>query len=250
MDNYICIGDIHGRLDLLELLLEKVANHSHPESLIVFMGDMVDRGPDSYGVVAKVKSLCEKGSAIALTGNHEGMMLDYHRNKIVDKLDIWLINGGHKTIKSYQENMGNYGMSRFFSNFERSGHAEWMRHLPYFYETEKVWFSHAPIPSDAWIRRIPYVPAKEGDFRANQGLLTWTFIEGATEGTWERDHGKLAVCGHVHRLLDGIALPRIYPHIIYSDSGSGCWDKAPLSAIFIEDGKYKEYITASPGEVE
>ncbi len=260
MENYIAIGDIHGRYDLLELLLRKVTDfvlHSPlylPDVKIVFLGDMVDRGPDSFLVVARVKELCEQGRAIAIMGNHEDMMLRYHEKRIFDKNNIWLYNGGHRTVRSYGSETGRYGNAQFFTAFEESGHAAWMKKLPYFHETEKVWFSHAPIPGPEMRKVLPYfshIRVTEGDFRANKDLLTWTYVNEAEkpEGAWEHDHGKLAVCGHVHQLQKRHTLPRIYPQIIYADTGSGCADFGVLSAIFIENGKFVDYIQAMPSEL-
>src|SRR6476661_5000158 len=59
------IGDVHGWSDRLERLLIKV------EPPLVFMGDLIDRGPDAPGVIARVRSLCVKGDAYCLLGNHE-----------------------------------------------------------------------------------------------------------------------------------------------------------------------------------
>jgi serine/threonine protein phosphatase 1 len=214
MENYVAIGDIHGRFDLLERLLSDISDEVLYEHKLVFLGDMVDRGPASYDVVGKVKQLCDDGKAIALLGNHDDFMLDYHRGRIVDKQNIWFYggNGGKKTVESYTAHYGEYGQGRFFSCFEKSGHAAWMKSLPYFYETEKVWFSHAPIPGPEHLHAIrPF----DGDYRANKEVLTWTYREHSPEGTWEHNHGKLAVCGHVHGLQRKLLEPRVYQQFIY-----------------------------------
>lgn len=261
LNNYIAVGDIHGRYDLLELLLGKVAMYlmgldPMPSFRFVFLGDFVDRGPDSFLVVERIKSLCEENNAIALLGNHDEMMLNYHQKRIVDKNNIWLFNGGHKTIRSYERSMKMYGMGQWFQAFEKSGHAKFLRSLPYYHETDRAWFSHAPIPNAdtmRWLPLVSHIRVGEGDFRANKDLLTWTFVSDAEkkEGSWEHDHGKLAVCGHVHRLFDRPPLltPRIHPQIIYADTGCGCAPFAPLTAIIIEDGRYKDYIQAHPNEI-
>ena len=69
------IGDIHGEIDALEMLLERLGYHPnghHPQHRIpVFVGDMVDRGPDSHGVVRRVQDLVENHGARVILGNHE-----------------------------------------------------------------------------------------------------------------------------------------------------------------------------------
>lgn len=239
MDNFIVIGDIHGRNDLLTQLLENPEVFKRLDSgkyKAVFLGDMVDRGPDSFAVVEKIKDMCETGWAIALLGNHESMMLDFHRKRVLQSDHIWLYNGGHQTIKSYADQTKLYGISHFFDSLDESGHWAWLKTLPYFYETEEVWFSHAPIPK---------VRIRKDDFRTDTHALIWSF-EDEPDGSWEFDHGKTAVCGHIHDLFRNNVMPRILPNIIYADTGSGCSPKGRLTAIIITDGKYDSFVQAIP----
>lgn len=247
MENYIAIGDIHGRFDLLSNLLDKIG--PMPMHKYVFLGDMVDRGPESFEVVNRIKAMCEAGSAIALLGNHEDMMLDYHAKKYPDHYDVWMMNGASKTVTSYLGAATLYGAGRFFQAFERSGHAAWLKSLPYFYETDKVFFSHAPVPKEKWRWRDVL---KREDFRTDKNVLTWSCHGnvGAREDEFAHDHGKIAVCGHVHALQEGILAPRVYPHIIYADTGSGCAPHGPLTGIIITDGKFDGYIQAIPKELK
>jgi hypothetical protein len=254
-DNYIVIGDVHGRMDLLDDLLKQIdeagiyyANgHKEDAHRLVFLGDFIDRGPDSFEVVERVKLLVEHNNAIALLGNHEEFAMDYYRNRIFDKRNIWFYpgNGGMETVKSYTRHFKLYGAGHFFEAFGRSGHAAWLGTLPFFYETEKVWFSHAPIP-ERWQQWESARGRSSSDFRANKELLTWTCGPDDAEGKWEMDHGKLAIYGHVHALLRGILLPRIYPQAIYSDTGSGCHPVGRLSAIIVTEGKYIGHMQAIP----
>lgn len=248
MENYICIGDVHGRYDLLDQLLtmcaEKIMAQTHK---VVFLGDWVDRGPDSFEVINRIKAMCDAGSAIAILGNHDDMMLDYYREGIPQKHCIWTMNGGVKTMVSYTKHYGLYGIGHFFQAFNRSGHAQWLKSLPYFYETENVFFSHAPIPNKYVVQAgLANIRPFEGDFRANKEALTWTYVDRSIEGQWEHDHGKLAVCGHVHALREGKLEPRVYPQIIYADTGSGCAPHGRLSAVIITDGKYDGFLQAIP----
>ncbi|MEG6509846.1 metallophosphoesterase family protein [Methyloligella sp. 2.7D] len=77
------IGDIHGRLDLLDVLLAKIAEdiEASPQSRaeLVFLGDYVDRGQDSKGVIERLLSKTLPAPATCLRGNHEELMLDFLR---------------------------------------------------------------------------------------------------------------------------------------------------------------------------
>ena len=99
------IGDIHGRLDLLDMLLPRIeADHaSRPpaERHIIFLGDLVDRGPDSAGVIERVRALCAADPNVhCLMGNHEEIMLRSLEGE--DKaLRLFCRVGGRETMISY-----------------------------------------------------------------------------------------------------------------------------------------------------
>ncbi len=98
------VGDIHGRLDLLQRLLDLIsldaeANPAGKRTL-VFLGDYVDRGPDSRGVVELLISDLPHGFDVHfLKGNHEAILLDFLAEPW--RLDHWLQNGGEETMRSY-----------------------------------------------------------------------------------------------------------------------------------------------------
>jgi len=99
------IGDVHGRLDLLEDLLVRIRDDAdrHPADAartLVFLGDYVDRGPESRGVVEAVMADPLPGFAtVRLLGNHEEAMLSFLDGES-DGLD-WLSFGGLETLLSY-----------------------------------------------------------------------------------------------------------------------------------------------------
>ncbi len=98
---FVAIGDVHGRDDLLVQLLTQI-DRSASDLPLVFVGDLVDRGPDSSGVVSRVMSMCEESpeNVICLKGNHEAMMLDFV--DVPSKSGhVWLRNGGDKTLESF-----------------------------------------------------------------------------------------------------------------------------------------------------
>lgn len=70
---YIAITDIHGELKKLESVLSQI--DTRPDDVFVFMGDYIDRGPDSRGVVDRIIALGETNKCIYLIGSHEYALL-------------------------------------------------------------------------------------------------------------------------------------------------------------------------------
>lgn len=225
-DNYIVVGDIHGAINHLQSLLDKIGQvRELKDHRLVFLGDYVDRGPDSYEAVQTIKNCVRDLDAIALLGNHEDMMLywvDYYHGP-------WMLNSYQSTVKSYGDRFKSWGKGNFSRCLKQSGHYAFLKSLPLFYETEKVWFSHAPIKHD---------PNRGRDFRIDRHELIWSCFGNNDELV--HDHGKLAICGHVHSLPG--TLPRIFPKIIFADTGCGCIPTAPLTGIVVTDGKYSGHI--------
>ena len=75
----IIIGDIHGCIDELKSLVSKIAITSNDE--LFFIGDLIDKGPDSVAVVKYVYALSKKNKTILILGNHEEKFLRYLHNK-------------------------------------------------------------------------------------------------------------------------------------------------------------------------
>lgn len=99
------VGDIHGRLDLLEAILDRIevdtrASGHVARRTLVFLGDYVDRGPDSRGVVDRaIGGLPQGFDTHFLKGNHEAILLNFLDDAW--SLDNWLLNGGGATMLSY-----------------------------------------------------------------------------------------------------------------------------------------------------
>lgn len=165
---HFAIGDIHGYADLLEQLLKKLPIQAG--DYLILLGDMVDRGPDSKGVIDLILSLRSKYQVIALKGNHEIMMLDARNNR--DYLPSWLYYGGEQTLDSYQA-----------FNFDDipSEHWDFLESLLPYYETKHHIFAHANL--------APSVPLPS---QSNEDLH-WQFLE---ENFTPHMSGKTLVCGH------------------------------------------------------
>ena len=95
------VGDIHGERDMLEELLASLPLGEGDE--LVFVGDYVDRGPDSRGVVDQLLQLRERYRCTFLCGNHESMFLDFlgWSGNAYFAGDAFLANGGDRTLASY-----------------------------------------------------------------------------------------------------------------------------------------------------
>jgi serine/threonine protein phosphatase 1 len=140
MATYV-IGDIHGRPKLLDQLINNVPWDVRRDK-IVFLGDLIDRGPDAPGVIERVMGLAAANpNVIALRGNHEQMMLD-----CLDYGDLqWLIpeNGGLATLEGY-----GFDLSRLrdVSDIQiPEEHIEFIRGLPFYHEDEQAIYVHAGL---------------------------------------------------------------------------------------------------------
>ena len=81
MTRTMVVGDVHGMLQELEALMDKLA--PTPEDTVVFVGDLVDKGPDSAGVVRFVRELADRVPVVLVEGNHEDKHRRFRRNQSV-----------------------------------------------------------------------------------------------------------------------------------------------------------------------
>ncbi len=134
----IAIGDIHGCLEPLEKLVDKLPH----EDELVFLGDYVDRGPQSAQVIDYIKDLSNKRSCRLLLGNHEELMVKAIQD---DKaIPLWLYNGGDATLKSYGPSTGDWVDSKDRSAL-LPGFMEFFRTLTLYHEDESAIYVHAGI---------------------------------------------------------------------------------------------------------
>lgn len=154
------VGDIHGRADLLDRLLEIIAAESG-DPVLIFAGDYIDRGPDSAAVLERLAGL----GAVCLMGNHERMLLDF--------LDApaqagvrWLGNGGAETLASFGVGQRGGGRSGASSAGDRlaglaaalraalpPGQEAWLRGLPLWWQGEGLGVVHAGADPDLPLER-------------------------------------------------------------------------------------------------
>ena len=99
----IAIGDVHGHLALLDPILRQAqilaAQAPQRRHVVISLGDLVDRGPESAGVIARLMGGVPGCEVIVLRGNHETLMLDFLAGS--PAATVWLNWGGLATLQSY-----------------------------------------------------------------------------------------------------------------------------------------------------
>lgn len=153
----IAIGDIHGNLKALEDLLSKVLSDIRPDDVLVFLGDYIDRGPNSRGVVERIVQLKTEAafSVITLRGNHEDWMLrsyyDHTRHSWILGMEAFatIVSYSVKAAEILRHEMEKAGMTLFekkilipyqiFFDLLPSGHLAFFRCLsPYYRSTDVI----------------------------------------------------------------------------------------------------------------
>lgn len=171
----IAIGDIHGCVKTLEALLSRLAptNGDH----LVFIGDYVDRGPDSKGVIARLIELRETHECTFLRGNHEAFMLAYLDT---GEFHLWGMNGGAATLKSYADENLNVRIPE--------EHVAFIRETELYFNHPDYFFVHAGLH--------PQYSIAENLFRFGEDVFLWERSHlKAQDLAWE----KPVICGHTPR---------------------------------------------------
>jgi serine/threonine protein phosphatase 1 len=230
---YFAIGDIHGEADKLRALhaaiLDRIAFEKSP-AVIVHLGDYLDRGPDSKGVIEQILALeaVFEGSpsiqVVSLLGNHEDMMLDA---LVSEDGERWAGGHGHATVVSYFGSPDPSGKD--WRNTVPKEHIAWMRNLPTIWRAGPYVFVHAGIdpatfPGDdasvhIWTRSIHFTETERWPRRKE--------LEGIT-----------VIHGHMAR-----DEPEIVPQRINVDTGA-CYG-GPLTAVVLKPGEEPSFLMAS-----
>jgi len=169
-ERLIAIGDIHGCKTALERLLESIQPSAN--DTIVTLGDYIDRGPDSRGVIDLLIQLGREAEHIALMGNHEEMMLEVVQDE--SPHEAWTRHGGVDTLDSYE-----FSGSRDFLPAE---HLAFFQSLRGFYEHDHHFFVHAAYS--------PKIPLDE----QSSDMLRWHSLNEIVPSP--HLNGKIAVVGH------------------------------------------------------
>jgi serine/threonine protein phosphatase 1 len=143
MSRYV-VGDIHGCVDELRRLIETLP--LVPGDRLVFLGDYIDRGPDSCGVVSYLLSLRQQSDGIELVflkGNHEDMFLSY-LGLNGQHGDMFLINGGKATLASYGLTADRFSTPHVLSAMPAE-HVRFFERLERYHSMESFLCVHAGI---------------------------------------------------------------------------------------------------------
>jgi serine/threonine protein phosphatase 1 len=169
----LAIGDIHGCLFALDCLLDQVQPQA--EEQLIFLGDYVDRGPDSRGVIERLLWLREQHPrSIFLRGNHEIMMVTAKRHPQTQR--EWLSVGGKAALQSYAGD-------RLIGRLEDVPDSHWAfleQGLSDWFETASHIFVHANLD-----------PTQPLD-RQSEDWLFWNFLTGPIRHC----SGKTVIVGH------------------------------------------------------
>ena len=145
----MAVGDVHGQYQKLKTLMRRV-RFDPAQDILVFLGDLIDRGPESLECFDYVMHLQKQHpeSVVCLMGNHEREMLDYYDAlaKTKDELDVrllnrtsqWLVYGGDKTLPQLQK-LGAKALRH---------RLDYARNLPLYYRVGNYYFCHAGVDPD------------------------------------------------------------------------------------------------------
>ena len=170
----IAIGDVHGCIHALDALLDALA--PGPADQLIFLGDLIDQGPDSRDVLDRMIELKQRCSVVLIQGNHEEMLLAAKESQ--EALEYWENCGGIATLNSY----------RFGGNLSDIPNEHWKlldEFRPY-HETDGVIFTHANYLTDV---PMPEQPSYQ---------LRWALFE--PDGMRPHISGKPVFVGHTEQV--------------------------------------------------
>jgi serine/threonine protein phosphatase 1 len=172
----IAIGDIHGCRDALTALIDAV--EPRPDDTLVALGDYIDRGADSRGVLDQLIVLAGRCRLVPLLGNHEELLLDALRD--ITTLRRWLTLGGGDTLRSYGWRPG--GLRSRLADWIPLPHQQFVAGCRPYYETSTHLFVHAGFAPELPMDRQP------------SEALRWRVTDARTAAPHQS--GKIAVVGH------------------------------------------------------
>ncbi|CDN57617.1 Bis(5'nucleosyl)-tetraphosphatase, ApaH (plasmid) [Neorhizobium galegae bv. officinalis bv. officinalis str. HAMBI 1141] len=190
------VADIHGYdahlNSMLRRIREDIAEFPSANPIIIFLGDYIDRGPNSKLVIEKLCELRKSRNfnCVLLRGNHEQWLIDFAQDSTI--LPLWGRKGGLQTLRSYGVPLSQIeagiespliaeDVRRQFLNHLPMEHMTFFRSLPSHFELDDYFFAHAGVDPD-----IPLDQQTDHD-------LTWIrykFLES------RKDFGKVVVHGH------------------------------------------------------
>lgn len=202
----LAVGDIHGCSVALAALVRAVG--IGPRDTVVSLGDYIDRGPESRGVIEQLLALGEQCRLIPLLGNHEEMLFAVLEGR--SDLDSWLRFGGDRTLASYGIESPNDIPVR---------HLDFLKGCLPYHETD----THILVHAGYW----PNLPMAEQPFNA----LLWEHLQ--VDKAYPHYSNKTVVVGHTPQ-KDGNPLDLEFFVCIDTDCCEGGW----LTALDVGSGHY------------
>jgi len=221
------IGDIHGRLDLLDDLLARIAtdrlNRPAAQTTLIFLGDLVDRGPDSAGVVERLSTLDATAADEFrfIIGNHEEIFLDALSGD-AKALRLFCRIGGRETILSYGMEASEYERLDYNDLAVRlkalvpAAHRGFLDGFETMVTIGDYSFVHAGVRPD-----VPFDAQAAGDLR----WIRSPFL------THRSPMERMVVHGHTIETV-----PTFLPHRIGIDTGA--YETGILTALGLEDDSH------------
>lgn len=226
------IGDVHGCLTELERLLAAIEldlSRRPADAHLVFLGDLIDRGPASAGVIDRVTKKLPGAAATFLRGNHEEVMIACYEGD-QDLCQKWLQYGGLQTLESYGLERAEIfaavnSLPELIRKVVPGEHVEFLRKMQDYAIFGDFLFVHAGIR--------PGVPIDEQE----QTDLRWIrrgFLDD------DRDHGFMVVHGHT-------IVRDIEVHLNRIAVDTGCYETGTLTALVIEGSAYGKLVGSKTG---
>lgn len=187
----IAIGDIHGHLKALVGLIDLIS--PKPGDTMVFLGDYINRGPDSKGVLQFLIDLKQRCGVVCLMGNHEEMMINAFENSAM--MNRFLENGGLATLLSY-------GNANDLSMVP-GAHIDFLMGLRLYHETDHHFFVHANYDYDVELMEM------------DSNTTLWRSLDNLPRRHISK---KMAVLGHTPQ-MNGEVLD--FEYLVCIDTGCG-----------------------------
>jgi len=206
-NKYFAVADVHGHLTILKQELDKAGFKLEDEThKLIVVGDMFDRGPESYDLYLWLKDLCDKDKAIVLRGNHEEFI-----EKVLDKTEDgfnFRYNGVNTTMDDFYHQTRSFEMYLMINNLQWNQSSfnsyrdevvdsinqelpelrEWLESLPDYYETDNYIFTHGIIfPRQDYKNTTKFEWKKENHWAKPEDFA----------GGFENTTGKHLVVGHL-----------------------------------------------------
>jgi serine/threonine protein phosphatase 1 len=228
------VGDIHGRADLLDMMTQSIdadlAARPVQRAIEVYLGDYVDRGPDSYGVVTRLLARSFSQEVVCLKGNHELLFQRFLQDP--GTLATWAANGGLATLASYglspllETNPEIAEVAAWIDMTLPRTHREWLAGLPPLFHCGDYVFVHAGI--------------RPGVALSEQTELDLLWIRSEFLGS-TADHGKVVVHGHT---------PTSSPEVLSNRIGidTGAYMSGRLTCLVLEDDRQAIMQVAGAGQ--